>query len=31
METIDRAHLDTIGVLALDAVFCDDEGHRELR
>src|SRR5690606_9518426 len=27
VETVDRAHLDAVGVLALDAVFGDDEGH----
>ena len=27
VETVDRAHLDAVGVLALDAVLGDDEGH----
>jgi hypothetical protein len=27
MEAIDRADLDTVGVLALDAVLGNDEGH----
>jgi hypothetical protein len=27
IETVDRAHLDTIGVLALDAFVVDDVGH----
>jgi hypothetical protein len=27
IETIDRAHLDTIGVLALDALIVDDVSH----
>src|SRR5690606_32805610 len=27
VETVERAHLDTVGVLALDAVLGDDEGH----
>jgi hypothetical protein len=28
VETVDRAHLDAVGVLAFDAGFSDDEGHR---
>ena len=27
VETVHRAHLDAVGVLALDAVLGDDEGH----
>src|SRR5690606_23276856 len=27
VEAVDRAHLDAVGVLALDAVLGDDEGH----
>src|SRR5690606_35269602 len=27
VETVHRAHLDTVGVLALDAALGDDEGH----
>ena len=31
VEAIDGAHLDTIGVLALDAGLSDDVGHPKLR
>src|SRR5690606_8854569 len=31
VETVDRAHLDAVGVLALDAVLGDDEGHGRRR
>jgi hypothetical protein len=27
METVDGTYLDAVGVLALDAVVGDDEGH----
>jgi len=30
METVDRAHLHAVGVLALDARFRDDERHRTI-
>jgi hypothetical protein len=29
VETIDRAHLDTVHIFALDAIFRDDVGHEQ--
>jgi hypothetical protein len=31
VETVDRTDLDTVHILALDAVVGDDVGHRRLR
>jgi hypothetical protein len=31
MEAVDRTDLDAVGVLALDAVLGDDEGHGSFR